>query len=62
MVRQWICRLFGGHDYLRLHERDRVALRCTDCGKETIGWSVEPYRDKPKPIIRRMRIVRRRTA
>lgn len=35
------CAATGGHDFLVQHERMRIFLRCSDCGRETSGWRIE---------------------
>ncbi|MBI1875167.1 MAG: hypothetical protein HYZ58_09400 [Acidobacteria bacterium] len=44
-VRQAICGLHG-HDSLLHFEENRVCLRCTSCGYETPGWSVDAKRPR----------------
>jgi hypothetical protein len=39
-VREAACGI-GGHEYLRHAERDRLFLRCADCGHETQGWRID---------------------
>jgi translation initiation factor 2 beta subunit (eIF-2beta)/eIF-5 len=41
-LRHWLCVLCGGHDRLLNYEKDRIFLKCTNCGHETPGWSIEP--------------------
>lgn len=44
-VRQAICGLHG-HDSLLHFQENRVCLRCTSCGYETPGWSVDAKRPR----------------
>lgn len=38
---QFLCGLVGGgHTYLMLYQKDRLALKCVSCGKETPGWRI----------------------
>jgi hypothetical protein len=47
VVREAACAL-SGHDYLQHAEHGRMFLRCTDCGHETPGWSVDVHRQSPR--------------
>jgi hypothetical protein len=47
VVRETACAL-RGHDYLQHAEHGRMFLRCTDCGHETHGWSVDVHRRSPR--------------
>ena len=40
-VYQTICGL-NGHDDLMHATRDRQFLQCTECGRETPGWQINP--------------------
>jgi hypothetical protein len=39
-VRQSLCGMHG-HDSMVQFERDRMFLRCTSCGHESPGWSID---------------------
>lgn len=45
LVSQAICGLHG-HDSLLHFEENRVCLRCSSCGYETPGWSVDAKRPR----------------
>ena len=47
VVREAACALCG-HNYLQHAERGRMFLRCTDCGHETHGWSVDVHGRSPR--------------
>src|SRR5262245_60517108 len=39
-VRRFVCGLRGHHRIMRF-ERNRILLRCFECGKETAGWAID---------------------
>lgn len=39
-VRQLMCGLTGHEWYLHFDEPKRLALRCIDCGRITVGWDL----------------------
>lgn len=45
-LRQFVCSLHG-HDRLLQYETDRLSLKCTTCGHQTPGWTL----DAPKPRV-----------
>jgi hypothetical protein len=40
LVREAACAA-GGHDYLLGAAKNRIFLRCADCGHETPGWHID---------------------
>jgi hypothetical protein len=38
-IRQAVCGLLG-HNQVLVFGRDRLSLRCVDCGRETPGWTI----------------------
>jgi hypothetical protein len=55
-TRQAICGL-GGHRMARHFEPGRMCLRCTACGRETPGWTIDV-----RPAFRRIEPPRARRA
>jgi hypothetical protein len=42
MLRRFIC-LVTGHKTILHFERNRLALRCLDCGYQTPGWTIGEF-------------------
>ena len=45
-VRESACVACGGHAYLLHASRDRLCLRCHECGHETPGWRIDARQDR----------------
>jgi hypothetical protein len=54
--RHALCGL-AGHDMVRHFEPDRLSLRCTICGAQTRGWTIDvnpAFRRRTAPVVRRL--------
>lgn len=46
-LRRFICAVRGHEDFLQF-DKNRVYLRCVECGHESPGWTIETRR----PVLR----------